>query len=125
MILRNNLYKTISANRKDRRFGIELIPDSIIYKAHFPERPITPGVCIIQIVGELLADLLGANVQLLSVGNAKFINVIEPNCTKQVDVTFVNIITDEKAHTIKVSVIVDNKESGTIFTKLSLLYKLK
>ena len=49
MILKNSLYKIASSNAEEKSFNLELVPDCLIYRAHFPEQPITPGVCIIQI----------------------------------------------------------------------------
>lgn len=55
MQLKNNLYKII---RKEGvgpvvNYAIELIPSCVIYAAHFPGEPITPGVCIVQMGKEL------------------------------------------------------------------------
>ena len=56
MELKNNLYKII---RKEgvgpvANYAIELIPSCVIYAAHFPGRPVTPGVCIVQMGKELV-----------------------------------------------------------------------
>ena len=40
---------------------IRLLPDNVIYKAHFPEKPITPGVCIVQMAVELFARCVAKN----------------------------------------------------------------
>ena len=60
MQLKNNLYKII---RKEGvgpvvNYAIELIPSCVIYAAHFPGEPITPGVCIVQMGKELVEELL-------------------------------------------------------------------
>ena len=33
-------------------FNVILNPDHLIYKAHFPGQPVTPGVCILQMIQE-------------------------------------------------------------------------
>ena len=53
-------------------FSIRLDPEHEIYKAHFPGHPVTPGVCQIQIVTELLALHLGEEVRLTDVKNVKY-----------------------------------------------------
>ena len=72
MILKNNLYKISASNIEEKSFNLELVPDCVIYQAHFPEQPITPGVCIIQIANELLNELLQSEYKLTTVSNAKF-----------------------------------------------------
>ena len=57
MKLIDNLY-SINAREFDKMgdkaiFGISLNADNVIYKAHFPSNPITPGVCLIQIALEI------------------------------------------------------------------------
>ena len=55
MILKNSLY-TIADKRMEGSgifYQILLDKNHFIYKAHFPNEPITPGVCIIQIAKEL------------------------------------------------------------------------
>lgn len=121
MILKNSLYKIISSNAEEKSFNMELVPDCLIYRAHFPEQPITPGVCIIQIASELLNELLQSDFELITVSNAKFLAVINPLETNSVIYTFKKVVVDEDTKTVKVSVVVSNSE--TIFTKLSLVYK--
>ena len=123
MILKNNLYKITYSNIEEKTFHLELLPDCVIYKAHFPEQPITPGVCIIQIASELLRDLIHSDLELIFVSNAKFLAVINPLETTGIVCTFRKLIFDEKAKCIKVSVVISS--STNIFTKLSLVYKKK
>lgn len=120
MKLKNKLYKIKSWDVEEKAFQIELVPDCIIYKAHFPEQPITPGVCIIQIAEELLEECLERKVMLKSVGNAKFLAVISPDETDCVTYTFKKIIKDNISREIKTSVIVSGDDK--VFAKLSLLF---
>lgn len=119
MILKNSLYKILSSNNEENAFNLELVPDCLIYRAHFPEQPITPGVCIIQIATELLSDLLNTEFELASVANAKFLTVINPLVTKNITYSFKKIVPDIETNAVKVSVVVCN--SDTVFTKLSLV----
>lgn len=124
MILKNNLYKIKSGNRDEQSFRIELIRDCIIYKAHFPGNPITPGVCIIQIATELLSELCdNRTLELLNVSNAKYLAVIAPNQTEELSYRFKKIEISEDQLRMKASVDVCNED--TIFTKLSLVYSIQ
>jgi 3-hydroxyacyl-[acyl-carrier-protein] dehydratase len=57
---------------------ITLNADDFIYKAHFPGRPITPGVCIIQILQELVEIHCEKQLKLRSAKNIKFLNILDP-----------------------------------------------
>lgn len=122
MKLRNNLYKIVADDAEHQTYELELLPDSLIYKAHFPEQPITPGVCILQIATELLEYHISARVELSKVANAKFIAVINPLETLKITYNFKKLIVDEESKSIKTSIIVNDKE--TIFAKLSLVYRM-
>jgi 3-hydroxyacyl-[acyl-carrier-protein] dehydratase len=49
-----------------------------IFKGHFPEKPVLPGVCMIQIIKDLLEDRINKFVLLESIANLKFINIVNP-----------------------------------------------
>lgn len=123
MMLKNNLYRIATENKDEKSYRLELIPDCMIYRAHFPEQPITPGVCIIQIASELLTDLYSLTFELSSVSNAKYLAVINPLDTPELTYTFKKIVFDDEKQSVKVSVIVSNND--TVFTKLSLVYRIK
>lgn len=123
MMLKNNLYRIAAENKDEKTYRLELIPDCMIYRAHFPEQPITPGVCIIQIASELLTDLYSLTFELSSVSNAKYLAVINPRNTPELTYAFKKIVFNDKKQSVKVSVIVSNND--TVFTKLSLVYRIK
>lgn len=123
MMLKNNLYRIAAENKDEKSYRLELIPDCMIYRAHFPEQPITPGVCIIQIASELLTDLYSLTFELSFVSNAKYLAVINPQETPELTYTFKKIVFDDEKQSVKVSVIVSNND--TVFTKLSLVYRIK
>ena len=53
--------------------------DSVVYKAHFPSKPITPGVCMIGAVVELLSQASGKTLQLAKVNNTKYLSMMTPD----------------------------------------------
>lgn len=59
-------------------FTIRLLPSSPIYKGHFPDFPITPGVCLLSIVREITESLCGEKLSLRGVKDAKYLKVITP-----------------------------------------------
>ena len=81
MELRNGLY-TVTDRQVDgsgkTAYTLRLNADHFIYKAHFPGLPVTPGVCIVQIVKELMEDFMGKRLSIEAVKNAKFLTVLSP-----------------------------------------------
>lgn len=53
--------------------------DSVVYRGHFPGKPVTPGVCMIQAVVELLSQASGKELSLKKVNNVKYLAMMEPD----------------------------------------------
>lgn len=49
-----------------------------VFKGHFPDNPIMPGVCMMQIIKELTEQITGSTLFAQSVSNAKFMALINP-----------------------------------------------
>lgn len=99
---------------------IGLNREHVIYKAHFPVKPITPGVCIIKIVTELLERKLGVHLQLSQVKNLKFIIPISPIDDPQVTINFLHIDQETSGLTRARGEITG--QQSQVFTKFSILY---
>ena len=93
-------------------------PSHLIYKAHFPENPITPGVCIIQIAGELLEKKINRKVYLKTLKNVKFLSVIIPVEGKKIKYIFSNVAEVENGCKTQVTV----SDEGTVYAKISLIF---
>ena len=119
----NNLYHIVSKDVVDAsiRYNIHLDASHFIYQAHFPDEPITPGVCIIQIAKELLEEHLGIGLEIQKVKNMKFLNVISPLATPNVTYVFEKIMPDDSEKTYKVMTQVSSGE--TSLAKLSFTCK--
>ena len=48
-------------------------PEHVIYKAHFPEYPITPGAILVGMAADLASSELGIDRDLTEVKNVKFL----------------------------------------------------
>lgn len=127
MLLRNNLY-TISQKEIDGLngcFTIELNSSHFIYLAHFPEEPITPGVCIVQIGQELLELLLEESflkkyrLEIKKVKNVKFLSVISPKNNTTIVYTMKKVEMSEDATKVKAQIEVSFKDE--IKAKISLV----
>lgn len=49
-----------------------------VFKGHFPGNPVTPGVCMMQIIKELTQQAVNAPLTMKSAGNIKFMALINP-----------------------------------------------
>ena len=118
MILRDNLYKILSRGTiaEKESFIIVLNPSCLIYAAHFPNMPITPGVCIIQMVEELLGELTKSSQQLIKIKNAKFLSVLKPE-EQKVIVTF-SPLREENGIFSSQAIISDS--NNNVYAKVSL-----
>jgi 3-hydroxyacyl-[acyl-carrier-protein] dehydratase len=52
-----------------------------VFKGHFPGNPILPGVCTVQIVGEILQYALKKELMLTRASTIKYLGFINPNIT--------------------------------------------
>jgi 3-hydroxyacyl-[acyl-carrier-protein] dehydratase len=99
-------------------YEIALNKGHFIYRAHFPDNPITPGVCIIQIAKELAEEILQTPLLLKVVKNVKFMQVINP--LQHSRVTFsVAVVRNADDEGYKVNAEVTSSE--TTFAKMSLM----
>ena len=100
-------------------FNIILNPDHLIYKAHFPGQPVTPGVCILQIIQELLSVEMDIPLFIKKIKNVKFTNMISPVTDRRISVLF-GCITGEEGG-IKAQGVVARPDNGAdVFLKFSV-----
>jgi len=80
MILKNDFYTVIeeTTTEQGRNYLIRLNGEHPVYQAHFPGYPVTPGVCIAQIIKELSSVYLEQTFFLRIMRNVKFLNVLNP-----------------------------------------------
>ncbi|WP_185226402.1 3-hydroxyacyl-ACP dehydratase [Chryseobacterium indologenes] len=97
---------------------ISLNKDHDIFKGHFPGNPVTPGVCMMQIIKELTEEFTGSQLFLKTASNVKFMAIINPFETP--DLVLQLDINENEEH-----VKVKNSTSfgETIALKLSVSYK--
>lgn len=62
--------------------GIRLNSTHAVFSGHFPGNPILPGVCMLQIVKEVVESSLDTKVKLLKASELKFLAFVTPNDRK-------------------------------------------
>jgi len=89
-MLLNNFYEISNIETDNISCGfiaiIKLNPEHEIYKGHFPGNPVTPGVCLIQIVKETTEFFLEEKLFLKSASNIKFLSPVKPNLNPELTI---------------------------------------
>jgi 3-hydroxyacyl-[acyl-carrier-protein] dehydratase len=92
--------------------------DHYIYKAHFPQNPITPGVMLIEICKELLMGFYQVQLTMTTAKNVKFLNVVNP--LQHPEVVYKVSTSAEADGTIKANINIEKDQ--VIFAKISTVY---
>lgn len=119
MLLKNSLYaieKSEKLTSSDEIVGgiflLRLNPDHVIYQAHFPGEPITPGVCIVQMGKELMEELLDKSLAVARVKNVKFLSVISPEDTTSITYTFRKVEWSADGKEVKAQIVVTSGDEA-------------
>jgi len=97
-------------------YRISLDASHPIYQAHFPNNPVTPGVCIVQMVKEMASDCCSKTFFIRVIRNVKFLSVLNPLLNKEVFVRF-TCNPNEKGWYVVSAVI---SKDDLIFSKVNL-----
>lgn len=87
MELFNSFYKIINLDESQSDKLIALVKiDKLhpIFKGHFPNHPVTPGVCTMQIIKELSEKWSDKKLMLKTARNVKFMAIINPELNENV-----------------------------------------
>ncbi len=76
----NSFYRILNFEHTEEgyRAEVELSADHPIYKGHFPNQPVVPGVCTMRVVRELTARAVGCAIWFDTIREAKFVSALIP-----------------------------------------------
>lgn len=80
-MLLDNFYTLLSSEVSDsgtRNIQIELNSKHVVYQGHFPEHPVVPGVCLLQIIKECIETFRQQKLQYAQISSCKFLSAINP-----------------------------------------------
>lgn len=92
--------------------------DHEVFKGHFPGNPVTPGVCMMQIIKELSQEIVGGSLLLKSASNIKFMALINPEVTPNLKLELDVAATEDGLVKVKNTTFFDD----TVALKLSCIY---
>lgn len=101
------------------RFAVRLNPRHPIFSVHFPGNPIVPGVCQLQLVGELLEIHLGRRLYLNQVKNVKYLSVLTPTETERFEVAIQKL--DVATDMLKATALLQTADKA--YARISLTYR--
>ncbi|RYG05798.1 MAG: hydroxymyristoyl-ACP dehydratase [Chitinophagaceae bacterium] len=85
MLAESNFYSVAKSEVESTEAGftklkaiLDVNAEHNIFKGHFPSVPVVPGVCMMQIIKEILEAQLGQETRLKTAANMKFLTVINP-----------------------------------------------
>ena len=84
----STIYNIVSFSEKTA--VVHFDASSEILGAHFPERAIVPGSCLIEMARELVGKILDKPLIIKEIKSVKFVSVIEPSLTPEVIFDFEN-----------------------------------
>jgi 3-hydroxyacyl-[acyl-carrier-protein] dehydratase len=80
-ILLQDFFEIISQEETGTKLNtvIKIKANHRIFDGHFPNRPITPGVCLMQITKEILMKKMQRELTMIESSNIKFMNPVIPD----------------------------------------------
>ena len=88
MLLEDKYYKVTDGKTDDPNgiFRIQLLPDSDVYRGHFPGNPVCPGVCNIEMIKECTARLTGKKLFISSIKQCRLTAIASPSVCPELDI---------------------------------------
>jgi 3-hydroxyacyl-[acyl-carrier-protein] dehydratase len=119
MKLINDFYHIVAIDDSEGKYvcKVKLNAAHNIYSVHFPGNPVTPGVCLVQMVTEILELKFEKRLVLSTAVNIKFKRLVAPN--DEPSFVFSKIVIEDGL--LKTIVSIEDEQGQ--FVKMSLQYK--
>lgn len=121
-MLIKDFYRVVSIQNEETGYQavIELNKEHAVFDGHFPDNPVMPGVCMIQIIKELVESTTRKILFMQQVSNVKFMALINPQVEQ---ILVVNFSIEEQEDLLKVKSSIQFQD--TIALKMSSVYTQK
>ena len=119
-MLMNKLYieKSFQINENEIIAQVCVDKNHSIFDGHFPEQPVLPGVCMMQLVKDLVEKAMSKKITMLEVIYCKFLNMLDPSKNNIVDI-FISIKENESL----LHVTAQLKSSEMVLLKMDAIYQ--
>ncbi len=120
MKLINDFYTILDAGTEGDvyRCKVRLNAQHGIYRVHFPENPITPGVCLLQMAAEIMGERYHKTFLLFKGSNIKFKRPVTPH--DQPVFVFSKMVMENDRLSTNISI----EDGGSPFVTMSLCYHI-
>jgi 3-hydroxyacyl-[acyl-carrier-protein] dehydratase len=92
--------KQISAIENTFHYSAEIDNAHPVFKGHFPDTPVVPGVCTMLMLKQCIADAIACEVKYDYIKECKFLSVITPLHHKLLDVHITLKENEEGLHVV-------------------------
>lgn len=106
MLLKDKFYKVLSVEKPDENTALyhcQLLADCDCYRGHFPGKPVSPGVCNIEMIKECTMLHTGKSLLINTIKQCRLTAVATPIVCPEVDVR-VNVTAKGDAYTVVASI---------------------
>ena len=90
------------SNKENIKAIIDLNKDHEVYEGHFPENPVVPGVCLTQLIKEIMENVENTELRLVYADNIKFLAVVNPEINNRLQIDL-KVKYDTEQNLIKVN----------------------
>jgi 3-hydroxyacyl-[acyl-carrier-protein] dehydratase len=87
-LLLNNLYSIQSMSESDDQIlaTVRLMADHAIFGGHFPGQPVLPGVCMMEMVAEIVGECRKVAYRVSAGPLIKFLRMIDPRINPEIQI---------------------------------------
>ena len=75
-----------SSDKENIKAIIDLNKEHEIYEGHFPGNPVVPGVCLTQLIKEIMETVEDMELSLVYADNIKFMAVVNPEINNRLQI---------------------------------------
>jgi 3-hydroxyacyl-[acyl-carrier-protein] dehydratase len=96
-MLKDSLYSVISIDEQEVSISavVKLNATHPIFKGHFPDQPVLPGACMLQMLKELLQQALKTKIRLKKADQLKFLSPVDPVMNDMLEVNISYFVTED------------------------------
>ncbi len=91
-----------SSDKENVKAIIDLNKEHEVYEGHFPGNPVVPGVCLTQLIKEIMENVEGVELSLVYADNIKFMAVVNPEVNSRLQIDL-KVKYDDEQSLIKVN----------------------
>lgn len=74
------------SNKENIKAIIDLNKEHEVYEGHFPGKPVVPGVCLTQLIKEVMENVENTELILVYADNIKFLAVVNPEINNRLQI---------------------------------------